>query len=233
MSMKKKNKIEYKEIKKEETLPDLEMNIEDDSIFQPQIDLSIIKVHPGKQEIIMIPPAIELLKTFSMMEVTIKWWKATSQWFMWFSFFWTAVTILIIVLSLFSGNNILLFSTIPFAILGLIMFYSGICYLVNRTYITVDSQKISIEHRPMKFLDQKDQHFPSDQVRQLFVTRYKVANKKSPVYEYAVELKLKSNKTVRLINQLKTSETAEYIEQQIEHFLEIKDRKIKKEYSKK
>ena len=229
--MAKKNKDLYKDPKLEELELKAEEVEKDDAIFMPPDDYSMVKVHPGKQEIFRIPPGIEILRMFSQLEVTVKWRTAGKHWIFWFSFFWNAFVAIMFLGVLAAGAGFILLFLIPFVLAGMYMTYASVGFLFNRTYINVTGEKISVEHKPIKFLIQRDKHFAADEVEQLFVRRYELGTQNDQsVYAYALDLKLKDKKSYTLIKQFHSADTARYVEQQIEHFLGIKDVKTKEEY---
>ncbi|MEM7102663.1 MAG: hypothetical protein AAF502_05960 [Bacteroidota bacterium] len=232
--MAKKHEELYKDPKEEELELELEAEAEiekDDDFFMPPEDYSLIKVHAGKQEIYVIPPGIEVLRMFSQLEVSVDWRKAGKHWVFWFSFIWNAIMAFILLVTVGTGSGFVMLFLIPFFLAGMYMLYSSIGFLINKTYINVTGEKISVEHKPIKFLIQRDKHFASEEVKQLYVKKYEIGSQNDqPVYAYSLEMELKNKKTIPLIKQFHSADTARYVEQQIEHFLGIKDRETKEEY---
>jgi len=183
-----------------------------------------------RKEIVM-PPGIEVLHLMSELEIMVKWRQSSKTFTLLFALFWNAFIGFMMVLFVGLGEFAPLVFLIPFILAGIYLLYSSIGYLVNTTYITVDDKRLSLEHKPLNFLIQKDSYYQPEEVEQLFVRKYSVGSTNGkPVYAFAVDLVLKNSKTKTLVKELHSVDYARYIEQEIEHYLKIKDRPVDGEY---
>lgn len=187
---------------------------------------------PGRyRKEIIIPPGIEVLHLMSELEIMIKWRRSAKNFTLFFALFWNIIISIFLLAFFVVGDLLFLLFLTPFILVGIYLIYASIGYLLNTTYITVDEQRISLEHKPINYLIQKDQHFTSGQVEQLFVRKYTVGTSNgNPIYAFAVDMKLKSGKQQTLVKELHSVEYARYIEQEIEYYLKIKDRPVSGEY---
>lgn len=187
---------------------------------------------PGRyRKEIVIPPGIEVLHLMSELEIMVKWRQSAKNFVLFFSLFWNAFIGFIVLALVTVGELYPLLFMIPFILAGIYLIYSSIGYLINTTYITVDPKRISLEHKPINFLIQKDRHYRSSDVKQLYVRKYSVGSSNgNPIYAFAVDLLLKNGEKQILVKELHNVEYARYIEQEIEYYLKIKDRPVKGEY---
>jgi len=187
---------------------------------------------PGRyRKEIVIPPGVEVLHLMNELEIMIKWRKSANRFTFFFAIFWNIFISFFILIGVGTGSFGMLLFMIPFVLAGAYLLYASVGYLVNNTFITVDDKRISIEHKPINFLIQKDKHFSPEEVDQLFVRRYEVGKTNDrPVYAFAVDLILKNGKTHKLVDGLHALDYARYIEQEIEHYLKIKDRSVSGEW---
>lgn len=205
-----------------------------DNIFDFEEDLKG-KELPGRyRREIVIPPGIEVLHLMNELEIMVKWRQSSKKFTLFFALFWNAIVFFVTMAMIVGGGlsslGPLLFMSL-FAFAGVYMLYASIGYLVNTTFITVDEKRLSIDHRPLKFLIQKDKHFAPEDIDQVYVRRYEVGKKNDQsVYAFEVAFKSKNGKSQSLVKELHSEEHARYIEQEIEFYLQIKDRPVKGEW---
>lgn len=103
--------------------------------------------------------------------------------------------------------------------------------LMNTTYITVDDYELSIEHRPftIPFIT-KNQYYEVRDIEQLYSKKYvSHQNNGVKVYAYAVHAQLVGGKDLKIIEGFKQKNKALFIEQEIELFLGVKDKRVEGE----
>lgn len=180
---------------------------------------------------IVIPPGIEVLHLMRELEIMIKWRRSAKTFTLFFAIFWNVFIGIFTLVAFFAGGYFMLAFMIPFILAGIYLIYSSAGYMLNTTYITVDEQRISLTHKPINFLIQKDRHFSTTEIKQIFVRKYTVGSTNgNPVYAYAVDMQLQNGKTLNLVKELHSVDYARYIEQEIEYYLKIKDRPVDGEY---
>jgi hypothetical protein len=195
-------------------------------------DLKQSKELPGRyRKEIVIPPGIEVLHLMNELEIMVKWRKSAKTFTLSFALFWNTFIAFASFFVIMMGEIAALLFLVPFILVGVYLIYASIGYLLNTSFITVDDRRLSVEHKPINFLIQKDKHFAPEEIKQLFVRKYSVGSTNgNPVYAYAVDLILKNKKNYTLVKGLHALEYAQYIEQEIEHYLKIKDRPVNGEF---
>lgn len=194
-----------------------------------------IKRDPYRRPEIFMPDGVEVLKTRSMLDIVVDWYKSAPKHaiasMVFSSFIWNIILIPLVIFFLFSGDLlfVIFFSGHVFTGVALIAYL--ISMFINKTHIQVNEKGIEIEHRPIRRLFNKPKSISRENIKQLYVSRYtdKIFKKnKKGVETYALYAILKNNKTVELIKGL-NRETQMYLEQEIETYLKIKDQPIKGE----
>ncbi|MFK8104133.1 MAG: hypothetical protein AB8G15_16515 [Saprospiraceae bacterium] len=177
-----------------------------------------------RNELLIIPPGIEVLKLMNELEIMVKWRKSGKFFTLFFALFWNVFVFFFTSIMIFSGEFGVSLFMIPFIAVGIYLLYAGIGYLVNTTYITVDENQLSVEHKPVNFLIQKDKYFTPKEIKQLYVKRYEVGRSNdTPVYAFSVDLILTDRSEFNLVKGLHSVSYARYIEREIENYLKIKD----------
>lgn len=183
-----------------------------------------------KEEIYHIPPGIEVLKIESMLEIMVNWRRSGKFFLLFFAIIWNAF-IGFFILTAFTAGGLgierlfLALFMIPFIGVGAHLLYQSIGQIFNTTFLTVTNRNISIEHKPFNFLIQKDQYFARENVEQLYVKRYSIGSTNgNPVYAYNVVMVLNNKKSHVLIKGLRSLESARFVEQEIENYMNIEDR---------
>lgn len=189
-----------------------------------------------KEEIYHIPPGIEVLKIESMLEIMINWRRSGKYFTFFFGIMWNAFLLSFVVMAFAGGVGsagfFLVIFLLPFIGVGAYLLYSGLAQIINTTFVTVNNRYVSIEHKPINFLMQKDQYYNREEVDQLYVKRYSVGSTNGePVYAFSVYLILKNGKKIALVKNLHSVETARFIEQEVENYLNIEDQVVNGEWS--
>ncbi|MEL6836634.1 MAG: hypothetical protein AAFP77_26775 [Bacteroidota bacterium] len=118
-----------------------------------------------------------------------------------------------------------------FILVGAYMFFRGLSYFLNTTYITASSFEVRVDHRPINFLGWRNLSIPKSEVTQLFVERIvesKTNNR--PNYAYNLLAVLENGEQEYLIRGLKKAEVAFYLEHQIEQRLGLEDQPMDGEF---
>jgi len=178
------------------------------------------------------PEGIEILHLMSELVIDYKWrhTKSVSGGLIFFAIVWNAMLLPFILSAILSGQFlVLIFISLHLAV-GLGLIGNIVSTLINRTSISVDDQQLSIEHKPLKIPFIKEYNINVDDIDQLYVKRY-VSSRTNGVANYAFSVNAKvsginGNKDVSILKGLKKENKALYIEQEIELYLGIKDRRV-------
>ena len=198
-----------------------------DSIFD--FEHEIRQWDRNRPEIFM-PDGLEVLKLQSELDIQVGWMKTKPKkgfgFMTLFTFIWNLILLPVVFTSVMSGQyDILLGAGLHILVgLGLMSYIASV--FVNTTDIVVDGRFLEISHRPIKLPFFKKHKIPSQDIKQLYVTRY-VASRTNgvPSHAYALYAILHNGKKVAILKGM-NRETQLYIEQEIESYLEIKDRRV-------
>jgi len=179
---------------------------------------------------IFMPDGLEVLKLQSELDMQVSWMKSKPRkgfgFMTFFAFMWNLILLPIVFTSILSGQfGILLGAGIHILVgLGLLGYIASV--FVNTTDIVVDRRFIEISHRPIKLPFFKKHKIPSQDIKQLYVSRY-VSHRTNnvPSYAYALYAILHNGKKIQILKGM-NRETQLYIEQEIENYLEIKDSSV-------
>ncbi len=179
-----------------------------------------------------LPPGIEAASYLSELDIQINWRKSSnSGFFVFFTIFWNAVLIPFIIIALTQGEWIILLFISLHLLVGLSLFYYTLCIFFNTTFITVNSRKISVLHKPLKMPFYPDRNVAVDRVSQLFIDKYVESRTNGrPNYAFGVYAHLKNGNHIKLLRGLKNHDQARYIEQEVERFWNIEDTAVEGEW---
>ena len=185
---------------------------------------------PKLKPTLLIPDGIEVLKLKSELDLRLRWLDTTSKegrWFMTlFAGFWNIIVLPFAIMAVVTGNwGILLFLSAHLAVgLGLI-WHLGSIY-INRTSISITKKKLKIRTMPFRQILWKNKEIEVDRINQFYVSRYvQSTTNDNPNYAYALYAILDTGEKVSLIRGM-NRESQVYIEQEIEGFLGIKNKKV-------
>ena len=124
-------------------------------------------------------------------------------------------------LGLFAGKGIslLIYVSMAFAFAFAYSLVSLIRYKRNKIFVTVTKKDLAIEYRPKNFIN--DKFYSSKKIEQLFVKKDTNGLTLQMVINEA-----EGQKTQKLIGRFTDITKAKYIEQEIEQFLGIKNKKV-------
>lgn len=194
----------------------------------------VVKADPLRRREVVMPDGVDALKLSSMLDIVVDWYhaapKRTIATLISGSFFWNIILLPIVIFLALSGDFIFILFFGGHIITGLMLLMYLAATFLNKTHIEVNASGINIRHTPLPMFN-KQQHIPVEMIDQLYVSRYteRFHNKKgNGVQAYALSAVLKNRKVVRLLKGMDL-ETQLYLEQEIETYLEIKDRKVRGE----
>ncbi len=189
-----------------------------------QIDKDI-EIFERTKPYVQLPRKMDYLKLHSMLEFIYKPKGFAVNFILFFTIFWNLFMFVFVSAAIVSGDySQLLFMSLHLMV-GAGLGMKAIGDLVNKTYVTIDSDYIFIERKPLQIF--KKQPIETKDIKQLFVKKYssgKVNDK--PVYSYGLYAKLHKGREKLLLKGFARPEHAQFIEQEIEEFLGILDRRV-------
>lgn len=184
----------------------------------------------GRPEFVM-PEGTEVLKLLTSMEIELDWFKSMKRsniaFEVMFTVLWNTLLFGMMIAMIVGGAGIsVLFLTIHLVV-GLGLAYRLLGKFINKTLIKINKDRISLEHGPIKQFTKKERLIKSSDIQQLYVSEYftNVKVNDRPQKAYGLYAILSNNKKIRLINDC-NKETALYLEQEIERYLNIEDSEI-------
>lgn len=190
------------------------------------------KAARNKPEIYM-PDGIDVLKMTNQLEIKVDWKKnVTKKSFLpliGFTLFWNLI-IMIIAISMISGGAFMgLIFLGAHATVGMSMLGKILSILFNETKIVVHNNELLIDHSPIFKTFHKSKRLKASEIQQFYVRR-SVSGRVNgvPSYQYDLYVCLKQGKDINLIKGL-NHESLLFVEQELERYLDIPDRKIGQE----
>ncbi|MCZ6672642.1 MAG: hypothetical protein O7C75_06850 [Verrucomicrobia bacterium] len=167
------------------------------------------------------PKGIELQSTMDGLEIVRRWYSPKVLALLVFCIFWDGFMVVWFSIAIAQQQwAMALFGTIHGAI-GVGITYLVVCGFVNRTYIRISFNDISIRHQPLPWPGKK--RVPVGDIKQVFCKSKGHHNKNSTSYTYEVHYLDSADKENKLLPGLEKPEQALYIEQEIEKTLGIVD----------
>jgi len=111
--------------------------------------------------------------------------------------------------------------------IGIWLTYTALAGYVNKTFVYVNYEKISVRHRPLPYWGQKT--IQAMDVKQLYSKEKISRSSKSRSVTYEVHAVTRSGRNLKLVPYLESAEQALFVEQQIERYLGIKDKPVRGE----
>lgn len=111
--------------------------------------------------------------------------------------------------------------------IGLGLLYTVLAGYLNKTYIRISYNSLTITHRPLPFLGQKN--LTKQDLKQLYSKETIPHGENSNSSSFSVQAITKSGKIIELVSGLPTSEEALFIEQEVEKYLKIDDEPVRGE----
>jgi hypothetical protein len=174
-----------------------------------------------------LPTGIEVQRELSTLQLSIAWRAVRSKWFMTiFAILWDLFLIPFIVTAVSGNTEVALFISLHFAVAVGITFYV-IALWVNSTKIRVDGSGIDVRHTPIPVPFTPRHFIPAQDIAQFYVEEYVLSRTNGrPDITFALRIKTKNGKDLRLVPGFTDVSGALYLEQEIEKFLKIEDQPI-------
>jgi len=175
-----------------------------------------------------LPKNINVNHTGMGLEVTRRWFSPKYIFLVFFAIFWNGFMIFWFYNAIKSGHyEMALFGALH-AIVGIGLIYTVLSGFLNKTHIVVDQSHLTIAHRPLPWLGNKN--IKSYDLKQLY-SKEKVgySQKGSARVSYEIHAITRDDRNIKILSGLDSSEQALFIEQEIEKYLNIEDKKVRGE----
>lgn len=195
--------------------------------FKKQLDEA-----PKKRAEVAMPSNIEVLRLRNELNISLDWWSKDKKptFLIFFTIFWNSVVSIFVLAALATGEWLMLAAISIHLTIGIGLVYYLLCKYFNKTTFRVTRGYLTTKHHPLPvpFYGAKD--IPVSKIKQLYCKEYVAATQnKRPIYAYAVYLNTKTRKEVKILKGLDTPQQALYVEQEVENFLGLIDKRIEDE----
>lgn len=157
------------------------------------------------------------------------------HWRKWHSFSFPVFAVLW--LGFFVRDDKQMFSQMPYVenlyilslAVGVAIFYFGLTQLFNYSSVRVFSQSLKVSHGPFPLL--LGRTIERKQIQQFYVNQHYRRNENGTVITFELRLQCHDGKDICLLKNIDEKLSAKYIEQELEHYLQIKNMAVKGEVS--
>ncbi len=179
-----------------------------------------------------LPTGLEIFRFEKELEIQFSWRQSISTTLLFFNLAWNAFWLIFAVAMLWVGGiSFVLLIGIPIAI-GIYLLYFLIAQVFNYTSILIDEKNLCITHKPLSLPGYDNKIIDRQQVDQVYIEKYIENNfEDGPEYAFAIYALHKQQKKLQLVKRIAHYEQAQFIEQALEDYLLIADRKIEGEYA--
>lgn len=183
------------------------------------------------------PDRITIQKIGSGLQLEYRWFTWVAIVFTLFTIFWNGFMLFFIinVIDIFSyTDGKLIFNGLgnlfpgiflPHLWVGLFMIYFTLTLYINKTTIFVDPHQLQIRHSPLPW--RGNHTIQRANIEQLYT---KINHRNNGKGTYEVHAILKEDKSKKILSGLETSDFALYIEQELENYWGIQNRRVAGEY---
>ncbi len=186
---------------------------------------------PRQREEVLLPPGIQAFSLLSELNIEVRWRESSNSFLMFFTLIWNAFIIPFVVIAISSGQFGMLLGLSLHLLVGVGLIYNTLATLLNTTTIILNHYRLSIQHQPLRMPFYPNRELSVAEVEQFYVDKYSAGKQNgNPVWAYAVKAELKDGEHLQLVKRLKNPNQARYIEQEMERFLDMKDRPVEGEW---
>ena len=181
--------------------------------------------------IFLVPDGTEVLRLITSLEITTSWLRASKRDKINFDFIFAAIFGIFSTLGLgvgiFTASLIISLIALVFVVASSVLLYVFIANFVNKTHINISEKFLKISHKPLRFISWKEHNIPLDSIEQLYVKEYQTNRTVNnvPLKAFGLFLKKKGGEELKIMEDM-NKETSLYIEQEIEEFLDISNKKM-------
>ena len=184
---------------------------------------------PKNRPEVVMPPNVEILRLRSELDISFTWWTPHKKptFLIFFTLFWNSIVSIFVIVALVTGEWMMLAGISIHLTIGLGLAYYLLCKYFNKTIFRVTNNYLTTKHRPfpVPFYGAKD--ISVADIDQFYCKEYvSHTENKQPKYAYAVYAITQTGKEIKVLKGLATPQQALYIEQEVEKFLGLVDRKV-------
>lgn len=174
---------------------------------------------------VAMPEKFEVLKLRSSLDISYKWYSPMYIFLAFFALFWNGFMAVWYYIALTEGVWMMAAFGILHLAVGVGLIYTVLAGFFNSTHINVTQARLKILHEPL--LWRGNQELETSEIDQIFskmqVNRGKNGSTSLTYHLCMVDV---SGKHIKLLTNLETPEQALFLEQELEKFLGIEDKKV-------
>ena len=190
--------------------------------FQSDKDIEIFE---RTKPYVQLPRKMDYLKLHSMLEFIYKPDGFGVKFMLFFTIAWNLFMFVFVTAAIATGDFTQLIFLSLHLLVGAGLAVKTISDIINKTYVTIDPDYIFIERKPIQIF--KSKPIDTKDIEQLYVKKYKSGTvNNEPVYSYALYAKLRYKGEIQILKDFARPEHAQFIEQEIETFLGIRDKRV-------
>jgi len=174
-----------------------------------------------------IPKNVEVNYIENGMQIVRRWFSPVIIALTLFCCFWDGFMIVWFTIAIREGQWMMAAFGSIHGIIGVCLTYFVICGYVNRTYITISYDALSVVHKPLPAPGQKT--VKRSDLKQLYSKEKVHHGRNGTSYSYDVMAITHSEETIKILSGLSASEQALFIEQEIEKYIGIRDEAVRGE----
>lgn len=175
-----------------------------------------------------IPKGFQIQRSVEGFQIVRSWFTAAIIPLTFFCLFWNGFMAVWFYIAISQKTYVMALFGILHGAVGLGMLYATIAGYLNKTYITIAYDSVSILHKPLPSLGQKK--IPRQELKQLYSKDSMYHGKHGREHHsFSVQALTRQGQVIEFISGLQTSEEALYIEQEVEKYLGIKDESVRGE----
>jgi len=204
-----------------------------DSVFNFSEQVGQPRRFASEKQNVLMPTGFEVLELRSQLDMEINWRKTSgNKTFLFiFTIFWNACLIPFVLVALTSGEWMIMLFLSLHLMVGIGFLYYTLAVLLNTTYVNVTPRHITINHKPLNVIGRPEHNISAGDVEQLYVNKYSTGKTNNrPTYAFGVYAVLNGGRQIALVKGLRHPDQARYIEQEVEHFLNIEDELMEEEW---
>ena len=173
------------------------------------------------------PRNFEIERSADGLTIVRKWFTPTIIFLSFFCLFWNGFMAVWFYIALTKKIYAMaLFGSLHGAV-GLGLLYTVVAGFLNKTYIRIAYDSLSVKHRPLPSFGQRN--MKRQDIKQLYSKEIAQYHKHGCSHSYSVQAITRTGDVVALVSGLSTSEEALFLEQEIEKYLGIEDEPVRGE----
>jgi hypothetical protein len=176
------------------------------------------------------PERVKVENGNGVLTIRLSWFTYKILFFTLFAIFWNGFMFSMVGGLFFSdaGPGSLVVFLFPHFWIGLALIYYVLTGYINETRVTVDGSRLTVRHGPLPFWGNKE--ISTHDILQLYTKHHHTMWRNNWSGHYELHVVTGKNRHEKLLSGWDNSNYPLFVEQEVEHFLEIEDYPVRGEY---